>query len=363
MPSTPSPEQRIKDLEEKLQEKQEVIERYQARDLAAGKASRWSLKVIRYMFLGPTLAYAVEKLILESPNFSKATLSKAIGAAIRRLALMAFIGFVCIMIPPILLMVQNKKIERQNELFDLQNERIEIQSRLAEANRRSSLNYMLGQILGQVNVELNNQDTLSDPLIARIIGLSHSLAPYYFYESTDSLSEYLSPERGQLLISLINISSLDTLDLDKIYAKATFQNADLRNADLRQAYLANAYLPKANLSSADMTQANLTGAYMHEANLFDALFSNSSLRSANLIEANLSDAHFIRSNLSNAEMAHAIFNGAFFRKTVLADAGLIKADFQDARFIDMQVDSADLHNRGALFEGATFEVRKTLGGK
>lgn len=265
-----TPEGRIKELEEQLKSKEKTIQNYETKSKIAGKVGGWGLRTVKYIFLGPALAVAIDRLIQEFPKVTKDTLSKAIGAGLRRFAILGVIGFLFLLVQPVLLFIQNQKIQNQNELFYAQNERIEIQSRLIEAERRSSLNFILGDILSDINTEILANDTISKGLIARIKALTHSLKPYRYYIEKDSLSPMVSPERGQLLISLIN--TLDTATLQKVFNGSNFQQADLKGTDLRGADMRGV-----NLQGADLRYANLQGTCLSGANL-----SNVDLRGADL---------------------------------------------------------------------------------
>ena len=72
---------------------------------------------------------------------------------------------------------------RSNDLLQTQNQLIKEQTKLIEAERRSSLIFLMGNIMDKVDDELKNNKKsreLSPQLIGRIAALSHSLKPYYF---------------------------------------------------------------------------------------------------------------------------------------------------------------------------------------
>ena len=157
-------------------------------------------------------------------------------------------------------------IFKQNDLLNTQNERIDLQNNLLEAERRSSLIFLMSNVLDKVDDEIKEQRddfkrklesvpdsvkySLSKPLISRIVALSRSLRPYRMMEG-DTLSELVSPERGQLFISLME-NGLDSLT----------QNTIMENGDFSYTVIG-----KIDLSGAELSQANLRGAYLHETNL------------------------------------------------------------------------------------------------
>ena len=114
----------------------------------------------------------------------------------------------------------------QNVLLDTQNYRINLQNNLIEAERRGSLVILMSNIMDQMNEEINEQKKglskdslavldslgyrLSDPLIGRIAALSQGFLPYRYLEGDTLIETPTSPERGQLLLSLVK-SNLDSV--------------------------------------------------------------------------------------------------------------------------------------------------------
>ncbi len=125
----------------------------------------------------------------------------------------------------------NKILTEQNTKFDNQNQ-------LIEADRRSSLVFLFNNIMDAIDRELKtpvrdstllvdvngHKGKISNQLAGRIIALSRRLQPYRMYDyDTDSLSKKLiSPERGQLLINLLE-SNIDTISLSAIYKRGIFR--------------------------------------------------------------------------------------------------------------------------------------------
>lgn len=207
-----------------------------------------------------------------------------------------------------LLKVQNRYVEKQTDLIKRQNIRLDHQTYLQEAERRSSLVFLLGNIMDAVDAELkvkeNKERSLSPQLIGQIISLSNRLKPYKYLDSVgDTLTGILSPERAQLLVSLIE-SQLDTNTYKKIYAKADFSYSEFYNDKLL-----NYYLKGANLSYSVFSEGDLMGANFEGANLNYTDFS-----SADLTGANLNYADFLGSDLSNAKLDFCSMMMTQFRK-------------------------------------------------
>lgn len=207
-------------------------------------------------------------------------------------------------------------MDYQNTLLDNQNYRLNLQNNLIEAERRGALVILMGNILDQIDAEIQsekedklkkglkiNLDTikynLSDPLIGRIVGLSQGFLPYRYLEGDTLTPRAVSPERGQLLLALIN-SGLNSVTLEKIYESAKFEFAYFNDANLKGAFLKEINLNGADLRNANLAEANLWGAYLMDANLSRATLEGTDLRGAILTNANLGGALLLRTDLSFA---------------------------------------------------------------
>lgn len=277
----------------------------------------------------------------------------------------------------ILLYNQNQLLSSQNSLLLNQNEKIDNQIQLEEASRRSSLNFLLGNVLDQVNQELsdpeNTERRLSPQLIGRIASLSQSFQPYYFMEDGEMIERVLSPERAALLLALIN-SGLDTMTLKIILEKTNFKNAALQEAEMDSAYLVGATvsgvdLRRANLRYANFERANfggLNGTTIDLANSiisydlqeFGADLSYSNLRSANLSEtimagcklnyAILHKVNFRRANLKWADLQEAYLREADLSECKLEGANLSGAILTNANLNGADLTNANLHEATGL---------------
>ncbi len=252
-----------------------------------------------------------------------------------------FLGFAGLL-GAVLIYNQNQLITKQNEKFDKQNEFIEAQTKrldqqtyLQEAERRSSLVFLFSNIMDAVDKELkddyrnNKKRDLSPQLTGRIIALSTRLKPYRYLDGDTLVAKPLSPERGQLLVSLVE-SQLDSITMGNIYAKANFQKTDLRAAYLDKADLSGAYFYGADLNGADLKKANLRRTDLRTADLKKADLSGADLNGADLSGTNLSRANLSRANLS-ADLSGANLNRADLNRTNLRKADLRAVDLRKAR--------------------------------
>jgi hypothetical protein len=150
----------------------------------------------------------------------------------------------------------------------------------------------------------------------------------------------LSPERGQLLITLTN----GQVDLEPL----TQQSVDFSRADLRKAVLEGARMPFVNLTraamgsadllNADLTRAFLAGADLSRACLRNVNFSGAIMHGVNLSGAALDGAIIVnpeqleRANLSNTQLEKLFVSGKEWLD-VLAHVspplnGFVRADWQ-----------------------------------
>ncbi len=254
---------------------------------------------------------------------------------------------------------QNTLVENQNALFDNQNQlvekqtsRIEQQTELIEADRRSSLVFLMGNIMDKLDEELkdpyNVQRKLSYELVGRLSALSYSLKPYRYLKNDRLIKRPLSPERGQMLLSLVN-SKLDTVEtLDNLYTSTKFSRADLDEAYLKSAYLKGVRLNNAELKEADIEQANLNSAYLKHAEMDKiqakgAKFRTADLSEASLRSARLEKADFTLSTLYKTDLHKAKLKGAILQDANLKSANLKKADLSEAILTDAVFQKANLN--------------------
>lgn len=258
----------------------------------------------------------------------------------------------------ILLYHQNELLTGQNELLNSQNEKIDNQILLDEASRRSSLNFLMANVLDKIDEELKEAERNEEPrqlstqLIGRIASLSQSFQPYRFIQDGQMLEKPLSPERGNLLLALVN-SSLDTFTMDSIFMKTIFREANLKSAILNATYLSGADLRGADLSGVDLSGADLSGVNLNGANLSGTNLSGTNLSRANLAAADLSEAILIAADLSGASLWGANLSEASFIAADLRGVNLYEADLRGANFSEANFSEAN-------FSEANFSEARNL---
>jgi len=210
----------------------------------------------------------------------------------------------------VLLYNQNQLLEIQNTKLERQNEKIDAQIELEESSRRGNLIVMMSNVMDEISKELqqnkekrDSSRKISKQLISRISALSYAFRPYRFWQDSSLIESPLSPERGQLLLALVN-SNLNPSTYSDIYRKATFKQAALDGATLPETNLITAPLESANLFKAVLINADLS-----YATLINADFRKSYLQNTSLYKANLKNADLREAELENTEFYKATLDG------------------------------------------------------
>lgn len=242
---------------------------------------------------------------------------------------------------------QNSKIEKQTTLLEKQNEKIDNQMQLEESSRRGNLIVMMSNIMDKVDEELKTDwrkdgvRNLSSELVGRIAALSHSFKPYRFLQDTTLTDKPYSPERGQLLVALVNMD-LDNLTYNEIYSKSNFRHSLLSQSNLKKAYLDNI-----DLRSSSLVDADLKGASLKRANLSDADMTGIGLNNVNGSNAILERANLTKSKLQESVFIRAKFNGAIMKETFC-----FFTDFSFSKFKNVDLEKSNL--LGSYFNNVSF---------
>ena len=239
----------------------------------------------------------------EQHRISIATTSNLIASLIRRITRIGVIGLLVAIMPTTLMFYQNN-------LLKIQNNKIETQTHLAEASRRSTQMFIMGEVLSDVNSELKNNSSsrLSNTLAGRIIGLSRAMKPYRYMVGDKLIDEPISPERGQLLISLCKSKISPSFFVDEILQESDFTKSELIDAKLRGAILRDINLNDVNLSGSDLMNVDLQNASLKNTNLSHVDMADINLINANLEGANLTGAFLIRAKLKGANLTNVVLD-------------------------------------------------------
>ena len=219
---------------------------YKSKKSGKGLFRNWIGRTSSNLLVGKGLKRSVRQLYNEIPekNVTRDSLAEFTSQIILRITRIGFFAILTFAIPLLLLSIQTYILNNQNKLLQYQNTRLDQQINLEEGNRRSSLVFLMSNLMDKIGEEVkrpSNKGQLSEALISRIISLSQAFRPYRYLENDKLIDQPLSPERGQLLLSLLN-SNLQEEVYQKIYAKANFSYADLAEANLVNAYLVGCLL-------------------------------------------------------------------------------------------------------------------------
>lgn len=247
-------------------------------------------------------------------------------------------------------------MSKQNNLLAIQNSYIKTQMNIEESSRVVEWLSLLENVLAKVDSAIELDPTpgpkkLNDFLIKEISSLSYFFKPYNYLEiEGDTLMDlHLSPERGFLLVSLLD-RNIDKKSYDKIFEHSTFEYADLENVDLDSCYLKGITLNYANLRNvslkgADMSDAEINYSHLQEAKLIGCNLLNSS---ANYAYFNYAD--LTRANLMISEMNGAHFIGTDFSFTRLDAAELMACDFMSAVIYKTNISKTNFLNTKNTYE-------------
>ncbi|MCU0346510.1 MAG: pentapeptide repeat-containing protein, partial [Saprospiraceae bacterium] len=318
------------------------------------------------LLAGKGLKNSFKQLLDELPNgkVEKDTLSEIMAQVVFRITRIGTFAILAAVAPLLIMAVQtwmlsrqNDKLDTQNGLLGRQNQRLDQQINLEEGNRRSSLIFFMSNIMDKLDIELrsNPDRSLSDPLIGRIVSLSQSMRPYRYLENDSLTPRQLSPERGQLLFSLVN-SNLDKATYDKIYARANFNYADLREANFSEAYLRGAKLANSSFSNANFNYADLEGADLSNAWLEHATFRNTVMNGINLAGANLRESRMENitmrdGNMSNGDLRQIYLEGDF------SGTNLEGVKLQNASLVDVNLEGCYFQSLGWIDSLKFLEVK------
>ena len=336
-------EERLSQLEAENQKLKEQLDRQENKKKNRRKLGWNFLKRSSGMILGAQLKKSIEKFldeIAEQQRVSKETLSDLLSSIIIRLTRVGFLLILTAVLPSILLIFQtyylgkqNTLITGQSEMFKQQNKRLDQQTYLQEAERRGQTLLIMDNMLKEISTDVSRSsaNAIDDATAGRLISLSKMLKPYKYLENDSLIARVTSPERGYLLVSLLETGiNLNTAArsrsngrlierLDFTYAE--LRNLSLKGADLIQIDLSNADLRNSSFNGIDFEKANLQNTWLHETNLTYA-----SLKEANLEHAVLQYAILDYANLQNANLSSADLRNVSLVKTKLLDA-----DFTNAR--------------------------------
>jgi uncharacterized protein YjbI with pentapeptide repeats len=266
------------------------------------------------------------------------------AALLARFTRVGVVVLVFAALPLVVALLQLNVLNRQNKLIHLQTE-------LAESARRSTLVFEQSSILDEIDEELdalpNGVATgnvfLSPRLEGRIVAFSRSLRPYRYLDGDQLTRAPLSPERGQLLLALIN----SQIELSSMVSQADFSYADLSGINFRApAWSATSRGNRAPTpSSYRLLRIDLSGASFRSSTIGSLLFESSRLPKSTFQNSFVYSTVFAEAQLDSANFSHAVIRGSRF-----ISVGLSGADFTSASLLGVTFVETDFSN--AIFDDA-----------
>ncbi len=312
----------------------------------------WLLKKSSVPLLGIRLKRSITNAINEYKNTNKVsvdTVSDVTSNIIWRITRIGLFGLVVTLIPSLILLYQTKLVINQNKLVDNQNE-------LIEAERRSSLVFIMDNLLSDISEELKYKGTgernISPVLEARISSLSRAMKPYKYMEDGEIIDEKISPERGQLLYGLIRskladrsyIDILGASDFSYTYFRDIFvgRNINLKYAKLNHSDFYGVSMSAANLERSDLRLVNMEKVNLSDSKLIRANLTQATLKNAELLSTDFTNANLYGADLTGADLTEAVLWGTRLDKAILKDIVLENARVHRQDWITYITDSLDL---------------------
>jgi len=317
--------------EENLRLKKELDEIY-ADSEKNSKRKRGFIKFIGRTFAGRRLKKSIYKVLNqyhEERFVTRDALSDLLASLVYRFTRIGLFTLIFALLPFILLIQQNLLLKQQNK-------KIQDQNFLAEASRRSTQMFIMGDVLSDINQERRYSKTLTSTLAGRIASLSIAMKPYYYFENGKLINSPMSPERGQLLLTICK-SNLNPSQLsDEI-----FQNSDFTYSEFENIILRSVNLKDINLAHSSLDFSSLEGANLRNASLANASLKHVDLTDADLVFANLSNTDLTGSYLINTKLTNANL-----KNTILDSVRVHRTDWLDYIKNDLKLKGAEkLHDK------------------
>lgn len=306
---------RIQELEKENLKLKERLEKFENPKKSNKKKWKFFMNFTATFIAGKNLKSSIYNSIQEFNEYKRISLqttSDLIASIVKRLTRIGVVALLFALLPTTLMLYQNHLLKKQNQ-------KIQEQTYLAEASRRSAQMFIMGDILSDINTELETKKTrrLSNTLVGRIVGLSRAMKPYRYLVNDKLIKESISPERGQLLITLCKSDISASFLEDNILQESDFTKSELKGANLYNVNLRGINLKDADLSNADLVKVDARRA----------CFENANLQNVDLGYADLSYAQLTNANLSNAILLKTKFNKADFTNAILDNAIVDRADW------------------------------------
>ena len=308
-------------------------------------------KTVSGKFLGVKLKNAINAFfteLQEDKTVSKDTASDLLAALFMRITRIGAFVIITSLLPTLLILLQVYYLKNQNRLITGQNARMKQQTFLQEAERRSFMIGILDQIIKEVtNEAYKNNGYISKRSATRLIAISKNLKPYRYLENDVLIKKSVSPERGYLLLSMLenNIKLgiiIDDNTKETLSEALNFEYAELNNASITDLNLDNINLDHSDLQGSNFQVSLIRGrgtqgqkSSFRYANLKKAVFDKCTLKRCDFSYANMAGTSFAKSEIDNTlfvntNLENVDFSNCDLTKVNFKDASILNANFKNA---------------------------------
>lgn len=330
--------QKLEEENKRLKEKLSAIEN--------AKKEKWSKRLILSkkfsgFFLGKKLKSAITDFFNEleqKRSVSKNTVADLLSAMFMRVTRIGAYLIITSLLPTLFLLFQLYYLRSQNELISTQNNRLEQQTYLQEADRRSYMTGVLDGIIKDVTKEgYRNSGKITKVNSNRLIAISKILKPYKYLENDVLIEKPLSPERGYLLLSLLESNLelgviIDNNTQESLLSQLNFTYAELNNASLTGLEIYNINLDNSSLKASNFTKSTFIRSSFANANLSNTIFLKSDVMNCSFENSNLESVSFKDSTLNNVKFENANLKNANFSNCDIININLRNATVIGAKF-------------------------------
>jgi len=352
------------------------------------KKEKWSnryklTKNLSGKFLGVKLKNAINAFfteLQEDKTVSKDTASDLLAALFMRITRVGAFIIITSLLPTLLILLQVYYLKNQNRLITGQNARMKQQTFLQEAERRSFMIGILDQIIKEVtNEAYKNNGYISKRSATRLIAISKNLKPYRYLENDVLISKSVSPERGYLLLSMLenNIKLgiiIDDNTKETLGEALNFEYTELNNATITDLNLDNINLDHSDLQGSNFQISLIRGrgtqsqqSSFRHANLKNAVFDKCTLKRCDFSFANMAGTSFAKSEIDhtlfiNTNLENVDFSNCDLTKVNFKDATILNANFKNASvskdFMQVMEDQLDSDNFEYLEDHYQLKINK-----
>lgn len=371
------------DLEKENKRLRETLE-----TIENNKKEKWSkryrfTKNLSGKFLGVKLKNAINAFfteLQEDKTVSKDTASDLLAALFMRITRIGAFIIITSLLPTLLILLQVYYLKNQNRLITGQNARMKQQTFLQEAERRSFMIGILDQIIKEVtNEAYKNNGYISKRSATRLIAISKNLKPYRYLENDVLISKAVSPERGYLLLSMLenNIKLgivIDDNTKETLGEALNFEYAELNNASITDLNLDNINLDHSDLQGSNFQISLIRGrgtqsqqSSFRYSNLKNAVFDKCTLKRCDFSYANMSGTSFAKSEIDNTlfintNLQNVDFSNCDLTKVNFKNATILNANFKNAsvstNFMQIMEEQLDGNNFNYLEDHYQLKVNK-----